>query len=474
MALPGQSVRPPRIARCLAVLFALASAAPPSSSAQPALPRLDLANLPEAARAALTPAASDAGAHPDDAARVGLLAMHLHAWEQWSAAAEAYARAEALQPSFDWAYLSGIIAARIGDQKSAAGWFAKAVERDPSSVAARLRLADSLFESNDLARSAELYTALISVPDAEPHARYGLGRTLAAQDEHKEAIAQLRRAVELYPRFAAAWYAIGLSLRREGDVAGATDALARAREYGAEWPAVDDPLLARVRGLRDDGRARLEKGIELGRGGDVAGAIREHEAALEASPDLIQAHVNLIGLYGRAGNIEKARAHYQAVIASGTSLSEAHYNFGVLLMQTGHLDEATNAFRSAAAANPLHAGALTNLAYLAERRGDLTEAAEYYSRAVDAAPADAIARFNLGRMQLALKRYDEAAVTFERLSEQSSPERARYLFGLATARVQAGRVADGLAIARQAREEAAKANNSELVAAIDRELARLR
>jgi tetratricopeptide (TPR) repeat protein len=448
--------------------------APRWSSAQPPLPHLDLANLPQAARTALTPVASDAAAHPDDAARAGLLGMHLQAWEQWSAARDAYARADALQPSFEWAYLSGIVAARTGDQQSAASWFAKAVDRDPSSVAARLRLADALFESNDVAKSAALYSALVSVPQAEPHARYGLGRTLAAEGRHEGAIAEFKRAVELYPRFAAAWYALGLSLRREGDIAGATGALTRARESGAEFPTVEDPLLARVRGLRDDGRARMEKGIALAHEGDLAGAIREHEAALEASPGLIQAHVNLIGLYGRIGDLDKARRHYDAAVASGTSLAEAHFNFGVLLLQKGQLEEATAAFRRAVAANPQHAGAFANLAYLAERRGDFVEAAEDYRRAVDAAPGDTLARFNLGRMQLTLKQYDEAAATFERLAEEPSPERARYLFGLATARVQAGRVQDGLAIATQAREEAAKANNTELVAAIDRELARLR
>jgi Tfp pilus assembly protein PilF len=318
-----------------------------------------------------------------------------------------------------------------------------------------------------------MYAKLADVPNAEPHARYGLGRTLAARDRHVEAIVELRRAVALYPRFAAAWYALGLSLRRQGDAAGAAEALAHAAEYGTEWPGVDDPLLARVRSLREDGRAHLDRGVALDRKGDLAGAVREHEAAVAASPDLIQAHLNLIVLYGRLGDLEKARSHYEAVIASGTSLAEAHYNFGVLLLRTHRVDDAERAFRSAIAANPLHAGALVNLGQIAEQRRDLTGAADAYRRAVDAEPANRTARFNLGRMQLALARYDEAASTFERLAAEPSPERARYLFGLATARVQAGRVSEGVAIARQARDEAARAQNTDLVAAIDRELARL-
>jgi Tfp pilus assembly protein PilF len=441
----------------------------------PATPRpiIDLGSLPAAARSALAPIAEDARAHPDDGARIGLLGMHLQAWEQWNAAAEAYERAEALRPSFEWAYLAGTVAARAGDRAAAAGWFARAIERDPSSVPARLQLADALFENNEIEPSARLYAALAEVPQAEPHARYGLGRTLAARDRHADAIVEFRRAVALYPRFAAAWYALGLSLRRQGDASGASEALAHAGEYGAEWPAVDDPVLARVRALRTDGRARLERGIALEREGDIAGAVREHEAAVAATPDLVQAHLNLIVLYGRLGDLEKARSHYDAVVASGTSLAEAHYNFGVLLLRTQHVEEAESVFRRAIAANPLHAGALVNLGQIAEQRRDLSGAAEDYRRAVDAEPTNRIARFNLGRMQLALARYDEAAGTFERLAEQPSPERARYLFGLATARVQGGRVSEGVAIARQARDLAASLGQTDLMAAIDRDLARL-
>ncbi len=455
------------------LIAASALAAPAWASPATPAPIVNLDSLPAAARKALAPIVEDARAHPDDAARMGRLGMHLQAWEQWSAAGEAYSRADALDPSFDWAYLAGTVAARAGDRPTAARWFEKAVEREPSSVPARLQLADALFEDNEIERSAALYAKLSEVPNAEPHARYGLGRTLAARGKHAEAIAAFRRAVALYPRFAAAWYALGLSLRRQGDEAGAAEALAHAAEYGTEWPGVDDPLLARVRSLREDGRAHLDRGIALDRQGDLAGAIREHEAAVAASPNLIQAHLNLIVLYGRLGDLEKARSHYEAVVASGTSLAEAHYNFGVLLLQTRHVEEAERAFRSAIAANPLHAGALVNLGQIAEQRRDLTAAADDYRRAVDAEPANRMARFNLGRMQLALARYDEAAAAFERLAEQPSPERARYLFGLATARVQAGRVREGVAIARQAREEAAREQNTDLVAAIDRELARL-
>ena len=77
--------------------------------------------------------------------------------------------------------------------------------------------------------------------------------------------------------FGAAWYARGLSLRDLGRLTDARDSLARAREFGTRWPGVPDPVLARVRALRDDANAHLALGLTLDRDGDIAGATREHE-----------------------------------------------------------------------------------------------------------------------------------------------------------------------------------------------------
>jgi Tfp pilus assembly protein PilF len=232
-------------------------------------------------------------------------------------------------------------------------------------------------------------------------------------------------------------------------------------------------VLARVHILKSDPRSDLPRGLALAKAGDLAGAIDVLEAAVARDPSLAHERTNLIALYGRQGNWAKAEEHYRALLALGFNTDEAHYNYGVLLQAQERWSEAATAFRAAIAANPDHAAARNNLGQLLEREGRREEAVEQYRRAVASQPSFAMARFNLARMQIALKQFDEAAANFERLAEGPSPERARYLFGLATARVLAGRVDEGSAIARQAREEAARAGSTDLVAAIDRELAKL-
>jgi tetratricopeptide (TPR) repeat protein len=437
------------------------------------LPALAIDSFPPVSREPIARALTDARAHPADAARVGRLAMVLHAWEQFDAAAAAYARARTLERRFDWFYLGGLVETRLAHHSRAAALLAEAVALSPDSVPARLALADAQFESGALADSGHLYDGLAGVPAAEPHARWGLGRVLAAQGRREEALRELESAVRLYPEFGAAWYALGLELRRTGKRDEAREALARAQQYGAQWPAVEDPALAAVRGLREDAAARGKRAAALERRGDVGGAIAEYEAALAADSRYGPAHVNLIGLYGRQQEWAKAEAHYRTALELGASLAEAHHNWGICLLAQGQLEPAADVFRKAVEVNPHHAAAWNSLGGIALMHGRLDEAEDYIRRAVQEGPSDVQARFDLARIFIARKRFPEAIGEFQRLVADDHPDRARFLFGLATAYVLSGDVSAGRSHAHDALVLARARGQTDLAAAIERDLAKL-
>ena len=251
-------------------------------------------------------------------------------------------------------------------------------------------------------------------------------------------------------------------------------ALEQHRAYGTRWPAIDDPLSARVALVRDDPRGHLARGLRLAELGDLAGAIDSHEAALVRNPSLAQAHANLISLYGRTGQWAQAEAHYKAVLAIGYNVDEAHYNYGVLLGLQNRWSEAAVAFRAAIAANPLHAMARNNLGQLLEGERKLPEAMDQYKEAVAADPRLRLARYNLARMLLAARQIEPATAEFEKLREPQDAESPRYLYGLAVANVQAGKREQGVQLAQQARQLAERFGQRELVTAIDRDLAGLK
>ena len=94
--------------------------------------------------------------------------------------------------------------------------------------------------------------------------------------------------------------------------------------------------------------------------------------------------------------------------------------------------------------------------------------------ALDAQPTFRVARFNLGRMLLATGRSDDAIVELAKLSQPQDRDTPRYLFALSAAHVRAGHKDEGIKWAAEARRLAIEYGQKDLVAIIDRDLARLK
>jgi tetratricopeptide (TPR) repeat protein len=441
----------------------------------PPLPHLVLDSYPHETREALVRSHQAATARPTDVDAVGALARTLHAWNQWGAAHETYERAQALAPkAFEWRYLDGLALQRLARHAEAAVRFDEALQRSPDYLPAKVYLAESLLDSGSLDRAAPLFDALRRQPASEPAAELGLGRIAEAGGDHGAAVTHLERAVALFPEWGAAYYTLALAYRAVGRMDEAQRALERHAQYGARWPALDDPVFATVSSLRHDAETELQRGLKLAEAGNLAGAIAAHESALARDSSIVRVHVNLISLYGRMREWDKAEQHYRAAVTLGFNLDEAHYDYGVLLGLQGKWAPAGDAYRQAIAINPRHAQAHNNLGEILERDRHLDEAAAEYRQAVDSQPAFRLARFNLGRMLIALGRQDEAIVELEPLTEPRDAEAPRYLFALATAHIRAGHRDEGIKWATDARQLALEHGQQELAAAIDRDLARLR
>src|SRR3989442_178669 len=364
-----------RVPVCAACLLLAQTAIPP-------LPRLALDSYPSPAREAISRAYRDAIERPTDAAAVGTLARTLHAWEQWSAAHEAYTRAQALSPvAFEWQYLDALVLQRLARHGEAVPRLEQALKASPDYLPERVTRAEARFESGDLERSARLFEPLRREPASEPAAELGLGRIAAADGRHDAAITHLQRAIALFPEWGAAHYALALSYRALGRRDEAQRALERHAQFGPRWPAQVDPVLAAVTALRDDDQTNLQRGLKLAEAGDLAGAIAAHEAALARDPSIAQAHANLISLYGQTQNWAKAEEHYRAVVALGFNLGDAHYDYGVLLGLQEQWELAADAYRRAIAVNPRHARAYNNLGQLLQRHRQIDAAAHAYPKA---------------------------------------------------------------------------------------------
>ena len=457
----------------LVVVRAVAIAAIAAQSAPP-LPQLSLETFPPAARAAIAEAHGAAVRNDRDGRAAGTLGRVLHAWEQWDTAHEAYRRAQALEPRvFEWHYLDAVVLQRLARQVEAADSLRAALAANPGYLPARVKLAEALLEAGELAESRRLFEKLIVEPAAEPAAQVGLGRIAAAERRHDAAIGHFERAVSLFPELGAAYYGLSRSYRATGRAADADRALEQHRRYGTRWPAIDDPTLAAISGLREDARAELQRGIALA-ASDLNAAIAAHESALLRDPTLVQAHANLLSLYGRARDWPKAEAHYRAAQDAGLRTADLYYDYAVVQAMQEKWQPAKEAYQQAIAVNPAHANARNNLGQLLERERDAQGALAQYTQAVEAQPAFRIGRFNLGRMLLVLGRPDEAISHFAKLQQPVDAETPRYLFALSTAYVRAGKRTEGVKLGEDARRLALEYGQTDFAAVIAAELAKLK
>jgi tetratricopeptide (TPR) repeat protein len=462
---------------CVSLAFALLTPAssPAAQGPLPPLPRLSLETYPPAARDAIARVHKTATAQPSDAAAVRSLAETLHAWEQWEAAHQAYARCQALLPrGVECHYLDAVVLRRLARFEDAARQFKQAVSVQSTYVPALVGLAETTFETGALDESRRLFEALIGDARAAPSAELGLGRLDAAAGDHDRAIAHFDRAIALFPEFGAAYYGLALSYRAVGRTADAERALARHAQFGARWPALEDPLRDRVTALRTDPAALVARGVKLAEAGDVAGAIAAHESALRGNQSLVQAHANLISLYGRAGNFAKAEEEYRTLVAMGGDLSEAHYDYGVLLGLQDQWELAADAYRKALALNPANVQARNNLGQVLERQRNFAAAADEYRKAVESQPTFRLARFNLGRMLIATVRNEDAIIELLKLAQPQDAETPRYLYALSAAYVRAGKKDEAITWATEARRLALEHGQLELAATIERDLAKLK
>lgn len=456
-------------------VIALAGTPAQSQASPPAVPRLAPETFPAASREAISRQYKHALARPNDAAAVGELGRLLQAWEQWDAAHAAYVRAHALAPAvLDWPYLDAIVLQRLVRQREAVDALRQALSIEGAYLPARLRLAEVLLEAGDLQESRKLFEPLVAIPATEPAALVGLGRIAAAEGRHEDAVRAFERAVGLFPELGAAHYGLARSYRALGRTADAEQAVSRHAQYGARWPRLDDPILASVAALREDARAALQRGVGLSAAGDVAGAIEAHLTALARDPSLVQAHANLVGLYGRAQDWAKAEEHYRAALAKGFNNAEMHYDHAVVLGLQGLWDAAEAGYRNALQVNPLHPQSRNNLGQILERRRDFDGALAEYRHALEAQPTFRLARFNLGRMLLVKGDSQQAIAAFEALREPVDAETPRYLFALSTALVRAGKVADGRRVGEEARQLAVEFGQADFARAIGAELAKLK
>jgi tetratricopeptide (TPR) repeat protein len=307
-----------------------------------------------------------------------------------------------------------------------------------------------------------------------------LAVALADSNKMDEALAHFQRAIQLAPE----------ELGPHKNIADLLSKLGRVDEAIAEYE----------KALRID-PARLDANNHLAellvKRGDFDGAILHYQKAikeaLETDPALPVAHLNLGKALAGKGRLDEAIAQYEQALTTDPYYAKAHNNLGTALARRGRTPEALAHLREAVRIDPEFSEAWGNLAWVLFCDGKVDEAVADFRKALQIDPHNAVAmkQWKLsiqllpgdarlaGAMawllatspQASLRDGAKAVALARRAVRLSGGREAASLDTLAAAYAEAGRFAEAVETAGQARTLAAKHGDRALAEAIEKRLA---
>ncbi len=129
--------------------------------------------------------------------------------------------------------------------------------------------------------------------------------------------------------------------------------------------------------------------------------------ALDCSPKLVEAHVQLGGIAMQRGDLETCLRYNQMAARERPFFAVPHANIGFVHMQRGESDQAIAAFKRAVQQDPKFVQAMANLGGIYYMKGMLDAAENWCKKALAVEPKFGPAYHNLA--MVALERKDYAA-----------------------------------------------------------------
>ena len=250
------------------------------------------------------------------------------------------------------------------------------------------------------------------------------GQSLIEQGLTDSAEAVLKRAVDINPLFAEAYFQLSRIAIMKYDLDSSGKYLRNAIEND-EYNEVYRQEFDRIRGLN----SLLGNATRSLNGGEASASISKFEKVMEEYPEFTPPALYYIGLANmRDDMISEAAASFRAAIASDPSyerprvalkgITDKTYNKGNQSLRRGDYDGAATSFEDVLKLDPEYHRAHFQLGYINTKLGEYGKAIERYQKTVALAPdyakgwfALALAQQKNGDIDSALKSLDRATET---------------------------------------------------------------
>jgi tetratricopeptide (TPR) repeat protein len=189
--------------------------------------------------------------------------------------------------------------------------------------------------------------------------------------------------------------------------------LAAAFVSRKQWPEALAVLRKAIELDPDDAGSYNNLGIALQGSGRTEEAIDAYQRAVRLDPKFARAHYNLGGLYKKLGRTEDSIREYREAIKLDPDFPGAHNNLGNIFLGSGRLNEALREFQEELKRNPADPIAHNNLGNVYGKQGNLRAAIGEFQAAVKLDPGYANAYFNLGNAYGLTERFSEAITAYQ-------------------------------------------------------------
>jgi tetratricopeptide (TPR) repeat protein/thiol-disulfide isomerase/thioredoxin len=273
----------------------------------------------------------------------------------------------------------GSMLGRLGRWNEAMPYFRRALEVDANHAGAAARLGYALIQLGQTeAGVAQLDEALKKAP---PSASYelSLARALDSLSRGDEAIAHLKRFVELTPKPESA-----------ADRAALGGAMFRLNRMDEAVPHLQAALQD-----NQDPEIRWQLGLALLQLGRDAEALPHMERSIDAAPPVASNQYYYGMALARAGRMEEAVGRFEKAVALKDDHLDALLSLGIALDFLGRSGDAVERYRQYLRAKPDDLSVMAKLGFAQQSLGAAKDAVDTYKQILEREPANTMAKFHL-------------------------------------------------------------------------------
>ena len=331
-------------------------------------------------------------------------ALEFHRTDQFAEAIRSYRTILETDPSNANAlHLLGMALSQSGNPREGAKLIEQAVARFPNIALFQLNLGATYHRMGSYDQAIATLRRSIQLNPKDASAYQNLSAALGDNGQFDEAISAARTAIKLDPNLPAAHFNLGNALKGKKQTADAIAEYRRAIELRPDYVDVyinlgtvlyqeeqfDEAILACNMGLscQPNSVALLNNlGACLEERGCPQEAIAAYTQASRLAPDDFRAHNNLAFALSWSGDFDRALAECKMAIHLNPGDADVNHIYGLVLYKVGRLDEALGYAMRAVQIDPKLFNAHNTIGNILKDMGRVTEALASYRRAMECLP----------------------------------------------------------------------------------------